>query len=272
MRKTLLKWLLLTFLIAYAAGMTIWAHGEAQRHACKGFTVEIADCATADSVTQSGVEEELAKYPRKIKGVPLSAVNTLDIERYLSRFSNFEDVECNFSTDGVLRVSVVPMVPEIRVFDGGKSYYINKDGKKIQSKANFFVDVPVVQGKFGKTFTPSDVLPVTRFVQNDAVLRDLVGMVEASGPEDIILVPRIHGHVINFGDTSRLGEKRQALLTFYRKVIPYKGWMEYDTISVKFRGQIVATRRNKAPSEHGQKYEEEEDLEEATLPTESLNL
>jgi len=53
---------------------------------------------------------------------------------------------------------------------------------------------------------------------------------------------------------------------FYRQVMPYKGLEEYDTISVKFRGQVVATRRDKTRLNHAEEYEEEIDLEEATLP------
>lgn len=264
-----MKWLLLVFLFAYVTVVTVWAHGEAVRHMCKGFKVEIKTESKVDSITERGVTEELMRYPRKIKGVPLASLNTLEVERYLSKMSNFENVECALTTDGLLRVTVVPMVPEMRVFDGPDSYYINKDGKRIESKASFFVDVPVVKGTFTTSFTPRDVLPVTRFVQNDPVLRQLVAMTEARDAGNIILVPRIHGHVINLGDTTRLVEKRKALLAFYRKVMPYKGWWEYDTVSLKFRGQIVASRRDKSPSVHGLQYEEEEDLEEATLPMES---
>lgn len=270
MRKTVFKWLLLISLFAYVAVMTVWARGEAEQHACKGFEVDIESSASVDSVTERGVCEELLRYPKKIKGVPLTQLNTLDVKRYLSRLSNFESVECTVTTDGKLKVTVVPMIPEIRVFDGSDSYYINKDGKRIESKASFFVDVPVVRGHFSKHFPATGVLPVSRFILNDPVLSQLVGMIEAKDADNIMLVPRIQGHVVNFGDTSRLEEKRKALLTFYRKVMPYKGWNVYDTISVKFRGQIVASRRDKTPNVHGLSYHEDEDLEEATLPTEAV--
>jgi len=271
MSKTLLKWLLLTFLFAYVATVTIWAHGEAERHECRGINVTIESATSVDTVTIQGVRKELMNYPRKIEGMKLSAINTLDIENYLSRFSNFEKVECNLSTDRMLNVNIVPMIPEIRVFDSTGSFYINKDGKRIESKANFFVDVPVVSGNFSASFSPSDIFPVTRFVQSDEVLKDLIAMVEARDKDNIILVPRIQGHVVNFGDTFRMREKRRALLTFYRKVIPYKGWEEYDTISVKFKGQVVATRRIKDKTLHSPVFEDDIDMEEATLPTESAN-
>ena len=266
MRKSILKWLILTLLITYACGMTIWAHTESRRNGCQGIEVTIESATSADTVTQKGVLDELSRYPRKIVGEPLATIDTRNIEEYLSGFSNFEDVECTLTTSGKLSVRIQPMVPAIRVFDGSKSYYINKSGKVIESKPNFFVDVPVVTGNFSRTFTPQQVLPLVRFVEKDDILSKLVGMIEAKDADNLILIPRIHGHVINFGDTNRLEEKRRALLSVYRKVMPYKGWDAYDTISVKFRGQVVATRRDKSRANHGGVDDNEPDMEEATLP------
>lgn len=266
MGKTILKWLILTSLFAYVTWMTIWAHGEARRNGCRGIEVTIADVATADTITRNGVLDELSRYPRKIIGVPIETINTLDVEKYLGKFSNFEEVNCNLLTDGKLEITVTPMIPALRIFEDGKSYYINKDGKRIESKANFYVDVPIVSGSFSDSFSPKDILPVTRFIAKDPILSELVGMVVANDEDNIILIPRIHGHVINFGDTSRLEEKRRALVTMYRKVMPYKGWDEYDTISVKFKNQIVATRRSKTRVGYDGDYGDDIALEEATLP------
>ena len=128
------------------------------------------------------------------------------------------------------------------------------------------MDVPVVKGNFNEEFTARQVLPVVRFIEKDPIMSQLVGMIYAPDGDNIMLVPRIHGHMINFGDTTRLPEKRDALLALYRKVMPYKGWETYDTISVKFRGQVVATRRDKRRADHGTVIDNGPDMEEATLP------
>lgn len=224
----------------------------------------------SDTITIKGVKAELMKYPRKLVGAPISSINAMDIEKYLMNLNNFEDVQCYVSTNGFLNVSITPMIPEVRVFDGNDSYYVNRQGKRIKSNAEFFMDVPVMAGTFTKDFTPQSVLPVVRFVKKDPVLKDLIAMFEAHDADNILLVPRITGHVINFGDTTRLEEKRRMLLTAYRNIIPYRGWEMYDTISVKFKGQIVATRRNKTPLYPIESILEEEDPEEATLPTENI--
>lgn len=270
MGKTILKWVLLVLLLAYMVGMAIWAHGEAERHACKGISISIRGEGISDKVTQHGVQEILKSYPKKIIGMPVNRINTLEIERYINSSNNFEDVRCYITSKGYLAVAIQPMVPEIRVFDGDKSYYVNKDGKKIASSANFYSEVPVVTGHFSDKLRPEMVLPVVRFIERDSVLRNLVTMYEVKDKDNILLVPRITGHVINFGDTTRLEEKRHALMLAYKEIMPHRGWEAYDTISVKFRGQIVATRRNKAPLFPMEVIEEEVDMEEATLPRDSV--
>lgn len=266
-KTTVLKWCLLLVLLAYVAGVTAWAHRQALSETCRGIDIRIAQGSAPDTVTAAGVAAELAAYPRKITGVPLARLDTRAIENFLTQLSSFETVECAVATDGRLTVNVVPMRPEVRVFDGNGSYYLNRSGKRMDSKASFFVDVPVVAGRFSESFPASSLLPVVRFVNADPDLKALVAMVEAHDPSNIHLVPRIQGHTVNIGDTTRLPEKRDALLAFYRKVMPYRGWDAYDTISVKFRGQVVATRRDKSRLKHGEVADDGTDLEEATLPT-----
>lgn len=264
--RKILKWSILGLLLAYTAGMGIWANREARIHLCTGIEVDVAGQGALDSVIRHGVSEELRKYPKPIIGTLIHQINTAEIERYLSKYNNFESVNCMISSRGQLIVKITPLIPVMRVFFGDNSYYINKDGKHISSNAEFYNEVPVVTGRFNRKFTPKDVIPLVNFVNKDAMLHDLVSMIVAEDASNLILVPRIRGHVVNFGDTTRLDEKKRTLTMFYRQVMPYKGWEEYDTISVKFRGQVVATRRDKTKLNHMEEYEEEVDLEEATLP------
>lgn len=266
MWKKILGWSLLVLMVAYVVVVGIWAHAEAKKNSCKGIDIQIVEGASTDSVSRKGVMAEINRYPRKIVGEQIPNIDTRHLEKYLKAFPQFEDVVCNFTTAGRLNVKVTPMVPELRVFEDSVSYYINKEGKRMMSKASFFVDVPVVSGRFNDKFKAVDILPVSRFVAADPLLSKLVGMIRAEDSDNIILIPRIHGHVINFGDTNRLAEKKQALMAVYRKVLPYKGWNEYDTISVKFKGQVVATRRNKGSLVPKNVEFEETDMEEATLP------
>lgn len=270
MWKTVVKWCILTALLAYIIGASIWARAQAGKKVCTGINVEIVSKNTADSISKQGVVSELHTYPRQIVGQQLHSINTRTIESFLRAIPQYEDVECTLTSRGELNVRVQPMIPVMRVFDGKESYYINKDGKKMQSKASYYNDVPVASGQFTDSFPASHLLPVSKFVSSDPTLNKLVSMIYATDPNNIYLIPRIHGHVVNLGDTTRLGEKRDALLAMYRKVMPYRGWEYYDTISVKFKGQVVAVKRDKSlPVKQFDDFDEIE-IEEASLPDPDL--
>ncbi len=262
----ILKWVCLVTLMVYVTWATVWAHNEAAHHICRDIAVDVESPAPIDSIIRRGVAMELKDYPGRIVGVPINQVDTRRIEKYLGSLNTFESVNCMVSAGGTLNIRVTPMIPVMRVFLGNKSYYINKDGKHIASNAEFYRDVPVVTGRFTRDFQPVDVLPLVRFVERDKTMHDLTAMIEARDARNLIVVPKITGHVVNFGDTTRLEQKRDALKLFYTKVMPHKGWEQYDTISVKFRNQIVATRRDKTRLNVSEEPVEEIDLEEGTLP------
>lgn len=267
-KTTILKWTLLLLLMGYTAWVAVWANQEANRHKCTGVIVRIVGCGNPviKDRTKKGIEAELARYPEQIKGMPVHALDIGKVEKYLNSISNFESVHCMINSDNHLLIEARPLEPVMRVFDGDKSYYINREGKRIETKAEFFTDVPVVYGNFSSTFTPREVLPLVRYLESDRDLANLAGMIEARDARNLIIVPRIKGHVVNIGDTSRLKEKSENLFLFYRKVMPYKGWETYDTIYVKYRGQVVATRRNKQTAVRQEVQEEDIDPEELALP------
>ena len=53
------------------------------------------------------------------------------------------------------------------------------------------------------------------------------------------------GQIIDFGSVANYENKFKKLLLFYEKVMPVRGWDTYDTISLKWMHQVVATRRLK---------------------------
>ncbi len=269
-RQTILKWLLLIALLAYAGWAASWAIGRASRQTCQGIEVDI-DNASPISVGMSpeSVKSELGKLSSAFSRIPLRSIDTDSLERHLDSVNNFEHVECYLNSQGKLCLLVTPMVPVARIFTSDDSYYVNRAGKRIDARPEYYVDVPLVSGNFTRSMPASLALPVVNRVASDSLLRSLVTMIVYKSPRNILIVPRVRGHIVNLGDTSRLDEKFANLLTFYRKVMPVKGWNYYDTISLKYKGQVVCTRRNKSLPDHGE-IVAYDDSEEAEIPLEDL--
>ena len=267
MWKTIFKTVLCVVLLGYVAFAFAFVHEENAKRVCPGIDLRIIGNTLPDSVLRQGVNSQLAKYGKKLQGERLDSIDLKKLEDYLSKFSNFESVECSINPDSRLRITIVPIKAEVRVFtDKGKSFYINRYGKRIDADAEFYIDVPVLIAPEKYESSIPAALSLIRFAGADPELSPLIASYKIDGPNDLLIIPRLQGHVINFGDSTRLDEKKAAIMAAYRSILPAKGWNTYDTISVKFKSQIVASRRNKAISSHGTPEDDGDDLEEATLP------
>lgn len=265
--KTVLKGAVCLLLLGYVSAAFAIAHRDNAERECSDINLIIEEHSIPDSVLRQGVRSQLAGYSHPLVGEKIRDIDLQALEDYLSKFSNFEEVQCSFDPKSRLTISIMPIKPEVRVFENGKgSFYVNRQGKRIQADAEFYVDVPVLLTSGKNTAHISEALPVIRFVSADEDLSALTAAFKIDGPKDILIIPRIQGHVVNFGDSTRLIEKKAALLTAYREILPVKGWNTYDTISVKFKDQIVASRRVKAIAQDALPDDDGEDLEEATLP------
>ena len=243
--KTVLRCIISIVLIAYIIVAVAWSRMQASAALCSGVEIVVNDSVRSRFVTGKEIAREIGDLPVYADSTLLSSINIDSIERILSKIDKIEDVNCVVTTGGKIRISVNPLQPVARVFDGTGSYYINKIGKRISATARYHSDVPVITGHFDSVFQPKDLLSLVNYLSNDSAWNSLVTYIKAENPRNIILIPLIHGHVINIGDMNNLDNKFYRLTRAYKEVLPVKGWDYYDTLSVKWRGQLVATRRAK---------------------------
>lgn len=210
-----------------------------------GCRIEVADSADTRFVTQLEVSQECGDIMQWITSRRRKDLDLNELENTLRASDKIESVNVCMLNNGTLAIDVVPMVPVARVFEADRSYYINSAGKVITADPRYHVDVPVVVGRFSEKYPAKRLLPLLDHIAAHPELDALVSTVKQHSNGDIIIVPTIRGHVVNFGDTSLVDNKFTRLREFYRQVMPVRGWETYDTIAVKWRGQVVATRRNK---------------------------
>lgn len=223
----------------------VWANSQAGNAVCTKLEVNIINSDSSVFVTRENIMQELTRLHIDPVGERLSNINTKMIEQRLNQSEYLENVECVIVNNHTLQIQATQLVPVMRIFDGNRSYYVNSRGKRMSATARYHVDVPVVKGHFTVDFPPSRLLPLINYVERDETLSSLVTMYSVRDSNNIFIVPCITGHVVNIGAPVDLENKFAKLREFYAKVMPQKGWTYYDTISVKFRHQVVATRRTK---------------------------
>lgn len=244
----------------------VWANHQSVSDECTGIRIEILNADSTTFVNKKGVLKELQTLGYSPVGKKLSEINTEKIEQSLTSSEYFENVECVLLNDGTLLIKVRQMIPIMRVFDGCDSYYVNINGKRMHASAKYYNDVPVVQGHFTHKFSPLTLVPLIQYVQNDKALSTLVTMYSVRDSNNIFVIPCIRGHVVNMGNVQNVENKFAKLLKFYREVMPVKGWMTYDTISLKWDHQIVASKRIKTEKQE-ESYDPNDDEQAPDLST-----
>lgn len=246
MLKRLTRYTILLILSALLLIGIFWARSRADDERCLAIDVEIENADSTQFVTREGIIADLKKVGILPIGKPMWQIDADHIERALSHSEYVENVECVKAPNGRILIRAIQIVPVMRIFDGDNSYYINRHGKRMSANANYHTDVPVVQGHFTNEYPPTRLLPLIEYVESDTALRQLVTMYNFVDSDNIYILPAISGHVVNLGSVDNVAGKFDKLRLFYRKVMPEKGWEHYDTISLKWNHQVVATRRQKA--------------------------
>ena len=277
-KKTIIQLLTALGLIIYLIVAVAWSVHAVNGSVCREVRIIISDDDSIGFVTKEGIIANLEGFCENACG---EKIGNLDIAKVAEKLNSNDRIESASvlvvpmkpnpdATDGArgcaVKIKVTPMKPVARVFDGDKSYYINRDGKHISADTRFRIDVPIISGHFTKDFQPVELLPLFDQLAANSRWHDAVAMVEANSPNSVILVPSIMGHVINIGNISNLDNKLERVERFYDKVLSVKGWNYYDSISVKWDNQVVATKRNKTVAVKNIEYDliSESDIPEGT--------
>lgn len=232
-------------LLIYVVVVCAWANFKADTQLCAGLEgdmVRVDDPAGVGFVKSEELTEELRPVLGDLTRRRLSEINLDSLRAYLLGLDKIESAEVMRLNNNRLRISVVPLVPVARVWTpGGRSYYVNREGKSIKATSRYHLDVPQIAGRVADA--PA-LLPLLDYLNEKPDAGRFITMIQPADTANIILVPGLRGHVINLGDATNIADKFARLRRFYSEVLPAKGWEFYDTISLKWDGQIVATRRH----------------------------
>lgn len=259
MIKTILKYCSLVILFGSLAFGIVWAATEGEKAKCTGVEIVILNSGENLFLSRQVVEDDIMGIGTPIKGSDLQKIDLDKIEKALGKLDYIEWVQCYRKFDivdcgkkmpdsdlGHIVVEVKQLEPVMRIIESnGLSHYVNKDGKRMKASERFRYNVPVVYGHFTESFPEKSIVPLISYISANDAIRQYVSALKVVDANNILIIPSIKGHVVNFGNIYNIDGKFAKLRKFYKDVIPVKGWAEYDTISVKWDYQVVATRRDK---------------------------
>jgi cell division protein FtsQ len=238
---------------------------QSQRKASKlDITVSSADANYF--VTQDDIKSMLSEMGDSIVHQPLSSIDVPKLERMISNNPSTENAEVFVSVNGEVRITAVQRKPVVRVFTlDGESYYIDREGKLMPWSSNYTADVVVASGfiteSYGNWYRYSvkdieamaplrdfsvldDIYRIADYINKDPYRKALIGQIYVNASKEYELVSNVGTFRILFGDSKNLEEKFSKLTVFCREGLRNTGaWNDYSTINLKYKNQIVCTKR-----------------------------
>ncbi len=247
------------WIIGLSAVITSLAFTEIRQHRvlCKKIEININREDENYFINKQDVLKILYSTGDSLVGTPIQRIPVSLLERLLKLNKYVEDADIFIDIKGKLQVNVHQRKPMLRIMNAAsQSFYIDEKGGKMPLSPLYTADVLIANGNIAEMYdgkidsvnsaTLKSLFYLTNVIRADKFWSAQVEQIFIEPNQDIVLIPRVGDHKIVFGDTSNATEKFENLVVFYQKALPKVGWQTYHTINVKFKGQIVCSRRDKA--------------------------
>ena len=246
------SWILL---LGFGAILTLSSIRYKKSSYTSGLYIVIDNASPQSLITEADIHETLMSFnPEMVSEVALEVLNLNFLEHYLEMNPYVESSNVYLDAQNGLHINVVQRKPIIRVEDPYEAgYYLDSKGVQMPLSKHYSVRLPIVTGRLDpyiEEFLDYDdhnlryVFEMARLIEGDDFMANLVEQIHFSGENELTIVPKVGPNQIVWGESGIRNEKKlKKLKAFYKEALSKKGWMLYSTINLKFKDQIVCTRR-----------------------------
>ncbi|MFN0214427.1 MAG: cell division protein FtsQ/DivIB [Saprospiraceae bacterium] len=248
---TRLAWLLFLFIV----GM-IWyiARNRKANTFAEGLEVKVTDLRGGDKlISERDIHKVLlTAFGSDLENSDFSTLEVERMERVLEADPFVKNADVYIDQNDIVHINIQQREPLVRVLDNNKNnYYLDEMGKKMPPSKNFAARVIVATGNISP-YTPEflerrksslkDLFYITQTLLADEFLKSFIQQIHVNNAGEFILVPLIGNQKIVLGSARKLDDKLNRLKIFYQQGMPYEGWRKYETINLKYSGQVVCKR------------------------------
>lgn len=208
-------------------------------------------------VREDDVRDMLFKhFQHALQGELVGKVNISEVEAVLEKDMFVKNAQVYIDAQANAHIIIQQREPVVRVMgaddkDGG--YYLDIEGKRIQTSTNYTARVPVITGAIG-VFTPNYLeveenrlnraFQLLLFILKDEFLKAQIEQIHIENTGQAQLVPKLGDHTVFFGTPNEdMQEKFDRLKTFYKEGLSRRGWNLYKSVSIAYKDQVVCKKR-----------------------------
>ena len=236
---------------AFVLAMLVIVANVSRSHSqVRGIEVAIHYGKTPELVRSQMVEDTIfSHYPQLMQRM-VNSVDCHRVEAAARRVPFLENVSASVSVSGKVIVRADQRRPVARLYYGGRELYFDASGAVFPTSPLNECEVLVAGGDFTEPLRRDSLnsqmrslVRLAAWLDNNSDYRDLIDQIYVLRNGDVMMVPKVGDHVVELGASEDFDTKFANLLTFYRKGMPLAGWDTYSKISLKYRGQVVCTKK-----------------------------
>jgi cell division protein FtsQ len=252
------------FLLAGIVVLLGFIRNEHKKAICRGITISV-DYRDGDTLMVADeIKQVLAVKHDSLEGKVLRPEHLWEFRQTISKIPYVEQCDVDFPLNGMLRVRVKQRIPILRVIEGNRSWYIDKDGIVMPRHNHFSARVLVAGGhmNLSRYMKPGNnlklladtnqvfakgmlnqVIELAQYIKNNDLLSSMVEQVYVNSQNEIEIFTMVGNQRIVFGNTLNMEQKFNNLITFYRSGPMTTGLDRYRTINLKYNNQIVCSKK-----------------------------
>ena len=194
-----------------------------------------------------------------IKNLSVKDINPRIIERKLKKNPYIEEVDCYVTINGKLLINVKEKSPIIRIYNkNGLSIYLDRNGDIIPISSSYTPRVLIASGyildevtNFNTNISDTsynystyrNLFQLTTQIKSNKLLSSQINQIYYNSKGEYDLIPELGDHIIKLGKLNDMATKLENLDAFYRKNMVTSDWNKYNTINLKYKDQIVCTKK-----------------------------
>ncbi len=241
--KKILSVIVAVVLFCYLVFSVILMNGKEEDGVCRQVTVVVKDSADRHFIDRKDVLSILKNTSLYPINQRLRDINTEKIERKVADNELIDRVSVYKTPSGNINIEVTQKTPVLRVFSTQGSYYIDEHGHIMPVSPRYATYLPIASGNIEKSFATTDLYKFALFLQKHDFWNNQIEQIYVYPNKEVELIPRVGDHRIFLGSFDDFREKMDHLQLFYEQAIPKVGWEKYRIINLKYKNQIVCTKK-----------------------------
>ena len=242
--------------VCFAAGTLILSDEVRDQHrlkTCTGLDISFPD--SLKFVSEDDVKGYLDSRYGAYIGQRLDSVELFRIEEIIQSSSAVKSCEAWTTDDGTLHLSVSQREPVIRFMKGRNGFYVDGTGYIFPLHSSFTAQVMTVEGDIpvsvsegfkGEAATDEEkewiygMLSMYRQLSSMKALKGRMSKIDVTGNGDIVLtLTDDPDERFILGSTDDIKSKLDRIEKYRTVIRPTVGDRKYNTINVKYKGQII---------------------------------